>query len=126
MVSDISDDQKYMLATLIWTDAAGIYQYSVGDKKCTKLKSDIATFIVFYAKDDKSYYYSYASGGQTTIFRQPWHNGALVGNPVPALKLSFALREDYNGNAFAISPDLSSIVYARPNSHQDLFFLAQK
>jgi serine/threonine protein kinase len=126
MATDISPDQKFMIDTVLWTADSGIYQYSVADKKCTKLKSGIATYIVYYARDGKSYYYSQASPGQTTIFRQPWHNGTPVGPAVPALKLSFALREDYNGNAFMVSPDLSAIVYARPNSHQDLFLLSQK
>jgi hypothetical protein len=79
-----------------------------------------------YSRDGKSYLYSLASHGQTTVFRQPWRNGIPIGSPVPALKLPFALREDYGGNAFAVSPDLSSLVYARPGSHDDLYLLSQK
>jgi hypothetical protein len=79
-----------------------------------------------YSGDGKSFLYSLASHGETTIFRQPWHNGTPIGAPVPALKLPFALREDYGGNAFMVSRDLSSIVYARPGGHDDLYFLSQK
>jgi hypothetical protein len=59
------------------------------------------------------------------IFRQPWHNGVLAGAAVPAVKLPFAMREDYGGNAFAVSPDLSAVVFARPNSYDDLYFLSR-
>lgn len=45
---------------------------------------------------------------------------------MPALKMAFALREDYNGDAFQVSTDLSSIVFARPNGHQDLFLLERR
>ena len=79
-----------------------------------------------YSADGKSYLYSLAAHGQTTIFRQPWHDGTPVGAPVPALRLPFALREDYEGNAFAVSSDLSSLIYARPAAHDDLYLLTQK
>ncbi|MGA8762505.1 MAG: protein kinase [Candidatus Sulfotelmatobacter sp.] len=126
MTTDISPDGKWMIGTDLWSPNAGIYLYSVADKKCTQLKSGIATYIVFFARDGKSVYYSQATTGQTTIFRQPLRNGHSAGPAVPTLKMAFALREDYNGNGFAISPDLSSIVFARPNGHQDLFQLSQK
>jgi Tol biopolymer transport system component len=126
MPVDISPDQKFILGTLIWSDAAGIYQYSLADKKCTELKSGIATFILMFGRDGKSFLYSLASHGETVIYRQPWRNGTPIGSPVPALKLPFALREDYNGNAFNVSSDLSSVVYARPAGHDDLYLLSQK
>jgi hypothetical protein len=126
MAADISPDQKFMLGTVLWTDAAGIYQYSLADKKCTELKSGIATYILMFAHDGKSLLYALASHGETIIYRQPWHNGTPIGSPVPALKIPIALREDYNGNAFVVSSDLSSVVYARPNGHDDLYLLSQK
>ncbi len=126
MPVDISPDQEFILGTLIWTDAAGIYQYSLADKKCTELKSGIATFIMMFAHDGKSFLYALASHGETVIYRQPWHNGTPIGSPVPALKVPLALREDYNGNAFTVSSDLSSVVYARPAGHDDLYLLSQK
>jgi Tol biopolymer transport system component len=127
MTTDISSDGKWMLGTdLGWSANAGIYLYSVADKKCSLLKPGVATYIVFFARDGKSFYYSQATPGQTTIFRQPLRNGQIDGPAVPAIKMAFALREDYNGNGFTISPDLSSIVFARPNGHQDLFQLSQE
>jgi hypothetical protein len=79
-----------------------------------------------FGRDGKSFLYSLASHGETVIYRQPWRNGTPIGSPVPALKLPFALREDYNGNAFNVSSDLSSVVYARPAGHDDLYLLSQK
>jgi hypothetical protein len=36
------------------------------------------------------------------------------------------VREDFAGNAAAVAPDLSGIVFARPNGHHDLYFMATK
>jgi serine/threonine protein kinase/Tol biopolymer transport system component len=126
MTTDISPDGKWMLGSDLWSSHAGIYLYSVAEKKCTQLKSGIATYMLYFAKEGNSFYYSLASSGQTTIFRQALRNGALSGPPVPALKMAFALREDYGGNAFMISSDLSSVVFARPNGHQDLYRLPRQ
>jgi serine/threonine protein kinase/Tol biopolymer transport system component len=125
MTADISPDGKLMLGADLWSENAGIYLYSVPEKKCSKLRS-FPTYIIFFARDGKSFYYSQGSSGQTTIFRQPLKNGEVAGPPAPAVKIAFALREDYSGNAFAVSSDLSSIVFSRPNGHQDLFLLSQK
>jgi serine/threonine protein kinase/Tol biopolymer transport system component len=126
MVVDISPDHKFFLGTVLWGDSPGIYQYSLLDKKCTTLKPGITTYFTMFAKDGKSFYYSLTSHGETTIWRQPWRNGALVGSPVPALKLPFALREDYGGNAYSVAPDLSSVVFARPGGYDDLYLLSRK
>ena len=123
---DVSPDQKFIIATSLWGDHPGIYQYSLADKKCTTLKPGITTYLGYFAEDGKSFIYSLATNGQTTIYRQPWRNGAQIGSPIPALKLPFALREDYEGNAFIVSRDLSTIVYARPSGHDDLYLLSQK
>jgi Tol biopolymer transport system component len=118
---DFSPDRKFIIGTVLWGENPGLYQYSLADKKCTTLKSGITTYLAMYSNDGKSFLYSLASHGQTTIFRQPWRNGTPVGPPIPALKLPFALREDYNGNAFIVSRDLSSLVYSRSTTgtHRD-------
>lgn len=123
---DVSDDGNFYIGTVLWGDHPGIFQYSVNDKRCTTLKSGISTFLAYFASDGKAFLYSVASHGQTTIFRQPWRNGTAVGSPVPALKLPFALREDYEGNAFQVSGDLSSVVYARPGGNDELYLLTRK
>ncbi len=126
MAVDLSPDRKFIISSSIWGENPGLFQYSIVDKKCTVLKSGITTYLAMYSADGKSFLYSLASHGETTIFRQPWRNGVPIGPPVAALKLPFALREDYGGNAFAVSRDLSSLVYARPGGHDDLYFLSQK
>ena len=123
---DLSSDQRFILGTALWDEHPGIYQYSLADKKCTTLKSGITTYLAYFAEDGKSFIYSLTSNGQTTIYRQPWRNGTPIGSPIPALKLPFAMREDYEGNAFIVSRDLSTVVYARPSGHHDLYLLSQK
>lgn len=126
MTVDISADQKFMIGTVLWHEHPAIYQYSVADKKCTVLRPEIATYMAYFSPDGKSFLYSLAEHGETTIYRQPWRNGANVGAAVAALKLPFSLREDYGGNAFMFSLDLASLVYARPGGYADLYLLAQK
>jgi serine/threonine protein kinase len=123
---DISSDRKFMLNSQLWTDAAGIYEYSTADKKCTELKPGIATFFVLFGPDDKSILYSIPAHGETVVYKQPWRDGALSGSPLAILKIPVAVREDYNGNAFTIAPDLSSVAFARPSGQDDLYFLSQK
>jgi serine/threonine protein kinase/Tol biopolymer transport system component len=126
MAIDISPDGKFIMGTSLWGEQPGLFEYSVADGRCTPLKTGIATFIAMFSADGRSYLYSLASHGETTIYRQPWRNGVAVGSPVPALKLPFSLREDYNGNAFAVTRDLSSVIYARPGGYDDLYLLSQK
>jgi len=123
---DISPDRKFLLGSMLWGDSPGIYQYSLVDKRCTPLKPGIATFLTMFAKDGKSFVYSLTSHGETTIWRQPWRNGVIIGSPAPAFKLPFAMREDYNGNAYSVAPDLSSVVYCRRGGYDDLYLLSQK
>ena len=123
---DISPNRRFLIGTVLWGDNPGIYQYSLADKKCTKYKSGITTYLTMFAKDGKSFLYSLASHGETTIWRQPWQNGEAIGAPIPAFKLPFALREDYGGNAYSLAPDLSSVVFARPGGYDDLYLISQK
>ena len=67
MAVDLSPDQKFIIASSIWGENSGLFQYSLADKKCTILKSGIATYIAMYSADGKSYLYALTSHGQTTI-----------------------------------------------------------
>jgi hypothetical protein len=49
-----------------------------------------------------------------------------VGAAVPGLKLPFAMREDYVGNAYSFAPDLSAVVFVRPGGYDDLYLLSPK
>jgi len=123
MVTDISLDHNYLLGVVLAGDKSGIYQFSLKDRKCTLLKEGVTTFTARFAPDGKSFTYSSTSHGETYFYRQLWREGKMIGSEKTALKFPFALRVDYGGNAFDVSRDLSTIVYARPAGHADLYFL---
>jgi hypothetical protein len=118
---------QYLLGAVQTGEKTGIYEVSVSDRKCIPLLPGRATFTATFARDGKSFLYSVASGGAVTIYRQPWKDGKIIGAPQVALKVPFAFPQDYaGGNAYDFSTDLSTIVYARPGGHQDLYLLSQK
>jgi Tol biopolymer transport system component len=120
----VSPDGNYIIGPILWGDHPGMYQYSLRDQKCTPLKPNLPSYFAEYGRDGKSFLFESTKGGQTTIYRQPWQNGEAKGEPKPALVFPFVVREDFAGNAAAIAPDLSGIVYVRPNGHDDLYFIA--
>jgi hypothetical protein len=100
---------------------------SISERKCIPLLPGVVTFGVTFARDGKSFLYAVPSRGQVTIYRQPWSDGELTGSPQVALKVPFAFPLDYrDGDAYDFSRDLSTIVYARPGGHADLYLLSQK
>jgi hypothetical protein len=61
------------------------------------------------------------------VVLNPWSDGKVIGTPQVALKIPFAFPLAYRGsNAYDFSRDLSTIVYARPGGHADLYLLSQK
>jgi hypothetical protein len=87
----------------------------------------VETFFASFAGDGKSFLYAVASRGGVAVFRQPWREGKIIGEPEVALTLPFSFPLDYsNGNAYDFSGDLSTIVYARPGGHADLYLLSQQ
>ena len=85
------------------------------------------TSSVYFTRDGKSFLYAIASRSEVTIYRQPWRDGKLIGEPQVALKVPFPVPMTYMGsNAYDFSRDLSIIVYARPGGHADLYLLSQK
>jgi Tol biopolymer transport system component/predicted Ser/Thr protein kinase len=126
-VWDSSPDGKYLLTSLnSISGSSGISEFSLADRKCIPLVPELATLIVHFSSDGKSILYLGASRGETTIYRQPWKDGKITGPAQVALKLPFAFRQGYSGNAYDFSKDLSSVVYARPAGHADLYLLSQK
>jgi Tol biopolymer transport system component len=104
----------------------GIYEYSLVDRKCTLLTPDVQTFGITMARDGKSYMYAVPGQKDVTIYRQGWSDGKLVGAATVALKLPFAFPLLSAGNAYDLSSDLSTVIYARLGGHADLFLLSQK
>ena len=123
-VWDSSPDGKYLLMSLyIEIQASGISEYSLSAHKCIPLL-DVSTLIVQFSPDGKYVEYLGASHGETTIYRAPWHDGKITGPPEAAVKLPFAFHQGYSGNAYFFSRDLSTVVYARPSGHADLYLLS--
>jgi hypothetical protein len=105
----------------------GIYEVSISDRKCIPLVPGVVTASVTFAPDGKSFLYAVVSRGQVTIYRQAWSDGNVIGTPQVALKVPFAFPPfEESGNAYDFSRDLSTIVYAHPGGHADLYLLSQK
>jgi serine/threonine protein kinase len=126
-VSDADPGGQYLLGVVSRGEKTGIYEVSTSDRECTLLLPGAVTFAAIFARDGKSFLYAVASRGEVTIFRQPWRDGKLIGAAQVALRVPFAFPLQYaTGNAYDFSRDLSTIVYARPGGHADLFLLSQK
>jgi len=126
-LSDVDPSGNYLLGTVFTGEKSGIYEVSISERKCIPLLSGVVTFGATFARDGKSFLYAAASRGEVTIYRQPWSDGKLIGSPQVALKVPFAFPLAYRtGNAYDFSRDLSTIVYAHPGGHADLYLLSQK
>jgi serine/threonine protein kinase/Tol biopolymer transport system component len=124
-VVDASQDGKRLLTFLGKGEDLGIYLISVTDKKRIPIVPGVATFGARYSPDGKFVLYPLASRGEVTFYRQALRDGDPVGKPQIALKLPFTFQLFYQGNAFDFSPDLSTVVYARPGGQADLYLLSQ-
>jgi len=123
---DVASGGQYLLSLIAVGDKAGIYEYSISEKKCTPLVPGVVTFSILFARDGKSILYAIPSRRDVTIYRQTWQAGKLIGQPQVALKLPFAFPLVSGGNAYDLARDLSTVVYARPGGHADLYLLSQK
>jgi hypothetical protein len=126
-VTDIDAGGQYLLGVVWFGERSGIYEVSTSDRKCIPLLPGAETIYATIARDGKSFFYAVASPGETSIFRQLWKDGKTIGAPQLALRVPFAFPTWYaNHAAYSISRDLSTIVYARPGGHADLYLLSQK
>ena len=123
---DADPSGQYLIDVILSGEKTGIYEVSLSDGKCIPLLPGIVTEGVVFARDGKSFLYGIVSRGEATIYRQPWKSGMNIGRPQVAFKVPFAFPSFYNGNAYDFSRDLSTIVYARPGGHADLYLLSQK
>jgi hypothetical protein len=123
---DMAPDGQYLLTLKAFGDKTGIYEYSLAERKCTLLLPGVVTFGLNFALDGKSFLYAVPSRRDVTIYRQGWQAGKLIGQPQVALKLPFAFPLISGGNAYDFTRDLSTVVYARPGGHADLYLLSQK
>jgi Tol biopolymer transport system component len=125
-VNDADAGGRYLISVVTRGEKTGIYEVSLSDRKCAPLLPGVSTFNVTFARDGKSFLYAVASRSDVTIYRQAWQDGKLIGTPQVALKVPFAFPLAYGGNAYDFSKDLSTIVYARPGGHADMYLLSQK
>jgi serine/threonine protein kinase len=125
-IEDADPRGEYLLGFLPAGEKTGIYEVSISDRKCISLLPGVVTFSPTFARDGRSFLYAVASRGEVTIYRQPWKDGKIIGTPQVGLKVPFAFPLSYAGNAYDFSRDLSTIVYARPGGHADLYLLSQK
>ena len=126
IVTAIDPGGQFLLSSVLGGEMTGIYEVSISDRKCISLLPGIATTFTTFAHDGRSFLYAVASRGEVTLYRQPWKDGKIIGAPQVALKVPFAFPQVYGGNAYDFSPDLSTIVYARPSGQADLYLLSQK
>ena len=126
IVWDAVPGGQYLFGAVWFGDKSGIYEVSVSDRKCTLLVPGV-TSGVNSARGGKSFLYGIASHGEVTIYRQAWKDSKIIGTPQVALKVPFNVLLTYTqGNFYDFSRDLSTIVYARPGGHDDLYLLSQK
>jgi len=123
---ELSPDGRYLLASNAAGSGVGVFEQSLAARKCISLRPDLATLILHYSPDGKSFFYETVSRGETDIYRQPLHDDKLAGPSQVILKLPIAFRQGYEGNAYDFSRDLSTIVYARPSGQADIYLLSQK
>jgi serine/threonine protein kinase/Tol biopolymer transport system component len=117
---------QFLISLIAGGDKGGIYEYSLADRSCTMLVPEVVTFGLVIDRDGKSFLYAVPTRRDVTIYRQNWQAGKANGPPKVALKLPFAFPLISGGNAYDFSSDLSTVVYARPGGHADLYLLSQK
>ncbi len=126
LVTNIDPGGQYLLGVTTNGEKTGIYEVSLSAKKCILLVPGVVTLGADFARDGKSFLYPIISRAEVTFYRQPWSNGKLTGSPQVALKIPFAFPLLDAGYAYDFTLDLSTIVYARPGGHADLYLLSQK
>ena len=123
---DASPDGKYLLSWAGSPEKRGIYAVSLADKTCSMMVPGVTTFGLNGEKDGKSFLYAVPGKKDVTIYRQKWENGKAVGQPQVAATLPFAFPLTSGGNAYDFARDLSTVVYARPGGHADLYLMGRE
>ena len=127
LIQGIDPSGQYLLSVVLNGEKTGVYEVSLPEKRCIPLLPGTVTFTALFPRDGKSFIYALASHGEVAIYRQPWKDGKIIGTAQVALKLPFTFPLGYaTGNAYDVSRDLSTIVYARPGGHAELYLLSQK
>jgi len=123
---DVAPAGGYIFTLITQGERAGIYEFSLAEQKSLSLVPGVITFVLTVANDGKSFLYAVPSRGDVTIYRQNWQHGKAVGQPQVALKLPFSFSLTTGGNAYDFTRDLSTVLYARPGGHAELYYLGDK
>ena len=114
-----SPDQKSLYASTFSMSAYEIWKWNVGDSQPEKLSDNCCWALD--ADPGGQYLIGFVpSGERTGIYEFSIPAAGL------ALKVPFVFPMMYDGNAYDFSRDLSTVVYARPGGHADLYLLSQK
>ncbi len=117
---------QYVLTMKTAGDNQGIYEYSLAEERCTLLAADVRTFGLTMTRDGKAFLYAVPGQRDVSVYRQGWQDGKLVGAAQVVLKLPFSFPLLASGNAYDLSRDLATVVYARPGGHAELYLLSAK
>jgi len=123
---DASADGRYLLSWAGSPEKRGIYAVSIAGRTCTLVVPGVTTFGVNIDRDGKSFSYAVPGKKDVTIYRQKWENGKAIGQPTVAMTLPFAFPLTTGGNAYDFARDLTTVVYARPGGHADLYLMSEK
>jgi len=80
-VMDASPDGKYLLMSMDFGENPGIPEMSIRDKTCTMLVPGVRSFQPRFALGGRYILYTTSSRGEVTLFRAPWSDGKLTGQP---------------------------------------------
>jgi hypothetical protein len=122
MITDADPHGQYLLGRVVKGGKTGVYEVFISARKCIPLLPGVTTEAAVFALDGMSFLYTVASRSEVTIYRQLWRDGRNMGAPQVALKVPFVFPLE----SYDFSRDLSTIVYARPGGHADLYLLSQK
>src|SRR5262249_29674997 len=121
-IMDPTPDGKSFLCVRLSGKNSGVWALSLTDKKLIPLVPDVSTFALRMAADGKSLLYPVPGKGQIIFYKADLGDGKVIGSPKEVLRLPFAFPLAFNGNAYDFTPDLSTIIYAKPNGQEDFYY----
>ena len=123
-LGDVTYDDKYIICNVSNGEEIGIYQIERSTKKRTPLLMGVETFMATMSTAGDAIQYPVGGRTEVSIYRAPWSDGKITGEPVKVFSSPLNFPLTFFGNAYDISRDLSTLVFARPAGQADLFLLA--
>jgi hypothetical protein len=129
MALSAAPDGNYLLGRCAPAERPpGICAYALEEGSCLPVTPEITTSFMPTALDSDAVLYAVSGRGETIFYKAAWKDGTLVGQLEISLRvpLVFPESQGYFGSSFDYTPDLSTIVYARPAGQADLYFLGSR